>query len=76
MSSWCKYARDFEINPITTVKLRITLIKDLVTIIVSYFFFVSSTVPFGDAMCIEIILVYRTSTEPRGFYSVYSDSQP
>jgi len=78
MSSLCKYARDFEINQITTVKFRITLITDLVTIIVTYFFiaFDISTVFSDDAMCSEIILVYKTSTEPCGFDSVYSDSQP
>jgi len=78
MSSLCKYARDFEINQITTVQLRITLITDLVKITVSYFFFAFdiSTVFFDDAMCSESILVYKTSTEPCGFDSVYSDSQP
>jgi len=38
MSSLYKYARDFEINQITIVQLRKMLMKDRVTIIVSYFF--------------------------------------
>jgi len=35
-----------------------------------------SFVLFGDTICMEIILVYKTSTKPCGFDSVYSASQP
>ena len=31
---------------------------------------------FSDTKCMEIILVYKTNMKPRGFDSVYSDSQP
>jgi len=71
MSSLCKNARNFGINQIIAVKIMHDVGRgfghNYRELPLRFF----QPCFFDDALCNAIILVYKTSTEPCGFDSVY-----